>query len=236
MAKQSNTLATSVALSGLLVWAGCQGANQPSEELLILCGTSFRPPVEKLKAEYEAETGQQVLLSFGGSEDLLPHVQKHAMGDVFVTHDPYMQYTEDHQAMLRWVQVGHLSPVLVVKKGNPKNLRRLEDLTQPGLQVALPNPEFSTCGEMVFALLDKKGIKEAVLQNVGNVRALGFEAVGDLRLGGGFNLFASPTSPSKSSLATATPASCGTEWPITSAMCWIWCACPTSSIDKYASA
>lgn len=30
-----------------------------------------------------------------------------------------------------------------------------------------------------------------VLQNVGNVRALGFEAVGDLRLGGGFNLFAS---------------------------------------------
>lgn len=31
----------------------------------------------------------------------------------------------------------------------------------------------------------------AVLQNVGNVRALGFEATGDLRLGGGFTLFAS---------------------------------------------
>ncbi len=31
----------------------------------------------------------------------------------------------------------------------------------------------------------------AVLQNVGNVRALGFEATGDLKLGGGFSVFAS---------------------------------------------
>lgn len=31
----------------------------------------------------------------------------------------------------------------------------------------------------------------AVLQNVGNVRALGFEAAGDLKLGGGFSVFAS---------------------------------------------
>ena len=30
------------------------------------------------------------------------------------------------------------------------------------------DPEYSTCGEMVDKLLDKKGIKEAVLKNVGD--------------------------------------------------------------------
>jgi molybdate transport system substrate-binding protein len=56
----------------------------------------------------------------------------------------------------------------VVQPGNPKGLTRIEDLTRPGLKVALSNPEYSTCGEMVFELLEKKGIKDAVMKNVGN--------------------------------------------------------------------
>ena len=138
------------------------------EELMILCGSSFSPPMEKLCQMFEKETGKKAVLSFGGSEDLLPQVKLKSNGDLFVTHDPYMDYTKQADALLRWVQVGNLAPVLVVRKGNPKGLKKIEDLTKEGLEVLLPNPEFSTCGEMVFALLEKKGIKDAVLKNVGN--------------------------------------------------------------------
>ncbi len=72
--------------------------------------------------------------------------------------------------MLRWVQVGYVAPVLVVKKGSNLNIQSIEDLTRPGLRVILPNPEYSTCGEMVFKLLEKKGIKDQVLANVGNAQ------------------------------------------------------------------
>ncbi len=137
-------------------------------ELVILCGTSFRPPTEKLVEMYKQETGQTAVLSFGGSEELLPQVKLKAGGDVFITHDPYMDKTEEFGAMLRWVRVGYLAPCLVVPKGNPKKIAKIEDLAKPGLQVLLNNPEYSTCGEMVMALLEKKGIKDQVLANVGN--------------------------------------------------------------------
>jgi ABC-type molybdate transport system substrate-binding protein len=66
-----------------------------------------------------------------------------------------------------------------VQKGNPKGLTSIEDLTQPGLKVALTDPQYSTCGEMVFALLEKKGIKEAVLKNVENRLTKGHSTLGN---------------------------------------------------------
>jgi molybdate transport system substrate-binding protein len=124
--------------------------------------------MERIVERYEAATGQRALLVFGGSEDHLPKVKLKASGDIYVTHTPYMQYTRDGGALLRQVDVGYLAPVLVVPQGNPQGLQRFEDLAREGLRVVLPNPEFSTCGEMVFGLLKKKGIQDAVQNNVGN--------------------------------------------------------------------
>jgi molybdate transport system substrate-binding protein len=95
-------------------------------------------------------------------------VKAHSAGDVYVTHTPYQQYTEEAEALMREIQVGFLAPVLVVKKGLEEKIEKIEDLAKPGLQVVLPNPEYSTCGEMVDQLLEKKGIKDAVRKNVGN--------------------------------------------------------------------
>ncbi len=150
--------------------AGCgkRKESEESQEILVLCGGSFRPPMEKVAKAFEENTGAKVVLSFGQSEDLLPQVKIGKTGDVFVTHDPYLDYTKEADALLEGVQVGYVAPVLVVRKGNPAGVKSIEDLAKPGVKVALPNPEFSTCGEMLFALLEKKGIKEAVVKNAGN--------------------------------------------------------------------
>jgi molybdate transport system substrate-binding protein len=156
------------------------------DPITILCGTSFRPPMEKLAGMYEQETGGSTELSFGGSEDHLPNVQAKSAGDVYVTHSPYQQYTREADALLREVEVGFLAPVLVVPKGNPKQIQSIDDLAKPGLQVLLTNPEFSTCGEMTFALLEKKGIKDAVLENVGNAQFKHHSEIGNkMKLGFG---------------------------------------------------
>jgi molybdate transport system substrate-binding protein len=85
-----------------------------------------------------------------------------------VTHDPYLDYTKQAGALLRAEQVGFVAPVLVVRKGNPGGVKSIEDLARPGVKVALPDPEYSTCGQMLFALLEKKGIKDAVWKNAEN--------------------------------------------------------------------
>ena len=140
----------------------------PGEEIDVLCGSSFRDPMEKLAELYEKKTGVNVRLVLGGSEDHLPKVKLKAFGDLYVTHTPYMKYTKDAGALLREIEVGFLAPVLVTRKGNPRGLKKFADLARPGLGVVLPNPKYSTCGEMVDGLLEKKKIKKAVMANVGN--------------------------------------------------------------------
>ena len=182
----TKTLFAAAPVIGVLwLCGGCSdNASQAGPEIHVLCGSSFRPPMEQLAAAFEKETGTRVLLDFGGSEDHLPKVKLKSTGDVYVTHTPYQQYTRDADALLREVPVGFFTPVLVVEKGNPKGIKSIEDLAKPDLGVVLPNPEFSTCGEMVDKLLEKKGIKDAVLKNVGNALMKHHSQIGnDLKLG-----------------------------------------------------
>ena len=81
----------------------------------ILCGTSFRAPMEEIVKQYEKASGSSASLVFGGSEDHLPKVKLKATGDVYVTHTPYMRYTKEADALLRDVRVGFLAPVLVTE-------------------------------------------------------------------------------------------------------------------------
>jgi molybdate transport system substrate-binding protein len=167
------------ALSLLLV-IGCsrKEPHQKAKELVLLCGDSFLPPAKQLCSEFKAKTGIEILSTVAGSENLLPHVKACDEGDIFITHDPYMDYTRDANALEDNVNVGFVAPVLVVQKGNPKGIKSIEDLTRPGLKVALTDPQYSTCGEMVFALLEKKGIKDAVMKNVENRLTKGHSNIG----------------------------------------------------------
>jgi molybdate transport system substrate-binding protein len=148
--------------------AGCEGRRAPAGRavrLTILCGGSFRPPMEELARAFTSETGIATELSFGQSEDLLPAIKARRAGDVFISHDPYRDYVEKAGALLSAAQVGYVAPVLVVPKGNPARVRSLDDLARPGVKVALPDPKYSTCGEMLARLLAKKGLEEKVTAN-----------------------------------------------------------------------
>jgi molybdate transport system substrate-binding protein len=148
-----------------LMAAACQ---EKPEELVVLCGSSFVPPTDELIRDFKAENSVNVVTSAAGSEDFLPLVKAGRKGDILITHDPYLDYVKEADSYLDSAQVGFVAPVLAVAKWNPKGIKGIEDLTKDGLRVALTDPQYSTCGEMVFALLDKKGIKDAVLNNVEN--------------------------------------------------------------------
>jgi molybdate transport system substrate-binding protein len=168
-----------VAACGLLSGCGKKETQSESDELMVLCGSSFVKPMEKLCAEFTAETGIKTATSVGGSEDLLPLVKLGQKGDIYVTHDPFLDFTRDANALSDHVHVGFVAPVLAVQKGNPKGLKSIEDLAGADLKVALTDPQYSTAGELVFALLEKKGIKDEVLKNVGNRLTRGHSDLGN---------------------------------------------------------
>ena len=113
MSKRIHWSATTL-LIGLLPFVGGCGPPKADREIVVLCGSSFRPPTEKLAQMFEAQTGIAVKMSFGGSEDHLPHVKAKRVGDVYVTHTPFMQYTDDAGSLLREVKGGF--PVSIVTR------------------------------------------------------------------------------------------------------------------------
>ena len=157
---------------------GCGRRDKAAEELVILCGSSFRQPTEQLCREFTEATGIATASTVAGSEDFLPLIKAASKGDVVVTHDTYLDHVKEADKYLDHVQVGFVAPVLAVQKGNPRGLAKLEDLTQPDLKVGLTDPQYSTCGEIVYALLEEKGIKEAVLANVGTRLTKGHPTLG----------------------------------------------------------
>jgi len=164
-----------------LAFSGCskdKSADQAKKELVLLCGSSFVPPTDELVEQFTAETGIAVVTSTAGSEDFLPLVKAGKKGDILITHDPYLDYVRDAGAWAGHCPVGFVAPVLAVRKGNPKKLASINDLTRPGIKVALSDPQYSTCGRMVFRLLEKKDIKEAVMRNVENRLTKGHSGLG----------------------------------------------------------
>ncbi len=159
---------------------GCNSNNDSTNELVILCGNSFLPPTEALIAGFQEKTGINATFTTGGSEDLLPHVKARKKGDIFISHDPYLDYTKNAGAYSDHVYVGFVAPVIAVCKGNPKSINSIDDLAREGLKIALSNPQYSTCGELVFNLLEKKNIKDAVMKNVGNRLTKGHSNLGNL--------------------------------------------------------
>lgn len=164
----------------VIVGCGNDETKAEDKKLVVLCGNSFVNPTGQLCNEFTAQTRIKVSTMVGGSEDLLPLVKVGRQGDIFVTHDPYLDYVADAKALADYVQVGSLVPVLAVQKSNPKGVESIQDLTRSGLKVALTDPKYSTCGEMVFKLLDKKGITESVMKNVGNRLTRGHNDLGTL--------------------------------------------------------
>ena len=175
------TLVFMVISAGAILLPSCRKDKGPGEkqELVLLCGSSFVPPTEQLCSEFATKTGIEIVTTVAGSEDFLPLVKAGQKGDILVTHDPYLDYVGDANALADHVQVGFVAPVLAVQKGNPKGVKSIEDLTRAGLKVALTDPQYSTCGEMVFELLEKKGIKDAVMKNVENRLTKGHSNIGN---------------------------------------------------------
>lgn len=144
---------------GLAVWLwGYSGDGRP-EPLQCHVGGTMRPVVQHLAEIYKAQTGQDVEINSAGSGELLAHIEFQKEGDLYICHDPFLGLLMNKLGMGvdGWV-IAELTPVIVVPKGNPKNIASLADLARPDVEVALTDYEYSTLGHLLETIFGKAGI------------------------------------------------------------------------------
>jgi molybdate transport system substrate-binding protein len=137
-----------------------------SKPLLCYVGGTMRPAMEALSKAYEEKTGQKIHIDFSGSGELLVKMQQTEKGDLYVAHDPFLASVMDKEIGAQGWTVAVVRPVIVVSKGNPKNIQGIRDLANPGIRIVLSHPQYSTMGHLVPKMAEKAGIREKLEANI----------------------------------------------------------------------
>ena len=135
-------------------------------ELVIYCGGVNRNAIAKTLAEFEKREGCLIKTHYAGCGTIVGNIQagKFHLPDAFLTCDAsYLSMVESD--FMTANDVSSTKVIILVRKGNPKGIHRLEDLAKPGVSVGTTDPQMSTLGALSWRLFEETGIKETVQSN-----------------------------------------------------------------------
>ena len=143
-------------------------------ELNFYCGSVNRRAVEDVIKAFEIREGVRVNTSYNGCGILTAKMktivsQDQGLGfpDTYMACDVY--YLNNVRDMFQDdVEVSDTEVVIAVPKGNPKGIKTLKDLTQPGMKVSVGEPDQCTIGALTRQLLEKEGLYDEIMKNVVN--------------------------------------------------------------------
>ena len=154
-------VAGSLLLAGGLILALYFEHRTPSpgagEPLTVYCAAALRGPVEAIAAEYERESGRKIQLQYGSSESLLTTVKLSGKGDIFLPADSsYIEAAGRANLTREVLPVTVMTPVIAVRRGNPLNIRTLDDLLQANCRVVMAT-RAAAIGKLVREALETSG-------------------------------------------------------------------------------
>jgi molybdate transport system substrate-binding protein len=152
----------------VVMFSGC-GKEAEDKVVKAFCGAASKPAIEECSEAFEKQTGIRVEAQFGGSGIMLSRMKMSKMGDLFISGSPdYMINAERDEVIVPGsVKIlAYMVPAIVVRKGNPKDIRSLEDLAKPGMRVAIGNPEAVCAGLYALEILEHTGLLSPVANNI----------------------------------------------------------------------
>lgn len=159
-----------------IIWILCSCDTTPNQvdippkeaqkmELLIYCGITMTQPVMELAAIVEQEKNCTIKISYGESEWLKNTAINSKTGDVLFPGSPsYLESMIKDGTVKETVTVGENRIVLMVRKGNPKQIQPdLKELLREDLQIVLGAPNSGSIGKETRYHLDKLGIYDQAI-------------------------------------------------------------------------
>lgn len=155
-----------VAVAGVaLALSGCDKRGPP--QLILYCGAGIRPAASALIAEFEKKTGIVVNANYAGSGRQLGQMSVVQKGDLFMPGaELYVDIAVDKglaDAATKRI-VMYFVPVIFVRKGNPKGIGSVKDLTREGLRLGLGDERSCAIGRKTLKILEKNAVPWAEIE------------------------------------------------------------------------
>lgn len=140
-------------------------AEQSRANMLIYCGITMIRPMTEIARAFEAREAVKIVLAQGGSEDLYQSLRKSRVGDLYLPGEPtYRSKYLDEGLLGDVVTVGYNQLALLVRKGNPKQVKGdPRELLRPDLTVIIGNAESGSVGKETRDVLESVGLYQKVL-------------------------------------------------------------------------
>jgi len=157
-------------LAGLLILIPLGGCSQGQQKTITaFCGSASKPAMEEAAKTFEEKTGVKVYLKFSGSGTMLSQMKISRSGDLYIPGSPDYMVMAEHDGVVEPESVkviSYLVPAILVQHGNPKNIQSLPDLTKPGTEVGIGNPEAVCVGLYAVEILECNDMLQEVGRNI----------------------------------------------------------------------
>jgi len=170
-------------LIGIIISAGCISSAPGTEvtpvptqvmatatsqsSILVFAGAGLKAPLDEIGAAFTKKYDIAVQYNYGGAGTLVSQMNLTRKGDVFMPGSTTEFKTARDQGLVNTSQlIAYHVPVIVVKKGNPKNITSLKDFAEPGLKIALGDVNATAIGKAGAQMFQKLNITAAVEKNV----------------------------------------------------------------------
>ncbi len=176
-----------VVMLGLLFYSSPDEISEgvDDEPLLMYCAAGIKAPVAATAAQFaQEEFGVPVQLQYGGSGTLLSNLRVAKKGDLYLAADTsYIDIAREQNLVKEAIPVALLHPVIMVKKGNPKNIKSIDDLTREGITFALANPDAASVGKLTKKILKKSNKWDVISKSARVFKPTVSEVANDILIG-----------------------------------------------------
>jgi len=141
----------------------------PSKTITVFAGAAGAPVYREAAEQFKDKYRVEVKLQLGGSGSLLSAMEIAKTGDLYIPTSPEFLLKAAKSGIIDLTSVKklvYLVPAVIVQKGNPYDVRSLDDLSKPGLRVGMADPISVCIGLYAKELLEKNGLWESVEGNI----------------------------------------------------------------------
>jgi molybdate transport system substrate-binding protein len=122
----------------VLSLSGCTEKESKEPQIQAYVGAGMQQPMDEIGKEFEKKYHIKVNYDYAGSGPLYSEIIASNKGDIYMPGAYfYINELSKKGYILNYSNITKHIPVIVVKKGNPKNITSLKDLEKSGVKVAL---------------------------------------------------------------------------------------------------
>ncbi|MCA9057926.1 MAG: substrate-binding domain-containing protein [Planctomycetaceae bacterium] len=154
-----------------------------SPELQLFAGSMLRPAIDDTVTEFEQREGVRINRVYNGCGILVGQMKAGQHPDAYFACDrEFMNMVPD--LFPEPVDVSENQLVILVQKGNPKEIGSLHDLSHEGLRVGIGHEKQCAMGWLTQNTLREGGVQSEVMKNVTMQAPTGDLLVNEMRAGG----------------------------------------------------